>query len=80
VRSTLATTCPNLQQDKHHGTKARFQDFPSGARRDVEGRRVGRLHGEVVAATRWGAVGQVTRVQLKLAKAKQRLDGRLSRA
>jgi hypothetical protein len=80
VRSTPATACPNLQQDKHHDTKARFQDFSSGARRDVEGRRVGRLHGEVVAAVRWGAAGQVTRIQPKLAKAKPRLDDRLFRA
>jgi hypothetical protein len=40
---------------------AGFQEFQSCARRDVEGRRVGRLNGEVVAAARWGAAGQDAR-------------------
>jgi hypothetical protein len=80
VRSTQAPACPNLQQDVHHGMKAGLQDFPSGARRDVEGRHVVRFHGVVVAAARWGAAGQDTRDHSKLDEAEPRLGGRSSRA
>jgi hypothetical protein len=57
VRSTLGFRPPKPARRLHHGTKAGFQDFQSCARRDVEGWRVGRFHGEVVAAARWGAAG-----------------------
>jgi hypothetical protein len=58
-----ASACPNLQEEIHHGSMAGFQEFQSCARRDVEGRCIGRFHGEVVAAARWGAAGLDTRAQ-----------------
>jgi hypothetical protein len=74
-----ASARPNLQE-KHHGSTASFQEIQSCARRDVEGRRVGRFHGEVVAAARWGAAGLDTRAQPRFERKKSRLDGRYSRA
>jgi hypothetical protein len=63
VRSTLGFRPPKPARGLHHGTKAGFQELQSCARRDVEGWRVGRFHGGVVAAARWGAAGLDTRAQ-----------------
>jgi hypothetical protein len=63
VRSTLGFRPPKPAGRLRHGSKAGFQEFQSCAQRDIEGRRVGRFHGVVVAAARWGAAGLDTRVQ-----------------
>jgi hypothetical protein len=61
VRSTLGLRPRKPAGRIHHGSKAGFQEFQSCARRDVEGWRVGRFNGKVVAAARWGAAGLDTR-------------------
>jgi hypothetical protein len=80
VRSTLGFRPPKPARRLHHDTKAGFQEFQICARRNVEGRRVGRFNDEVVAAVRWGAAGQDTRAHPWFGKEKPRLDGQYSRA
>jgi hypothetical protein len=75
VRSTLGFRLPKPAARKHHGSKVGSQESQSCARRDVEGRRVGRFNGEVVAAARWGAAGQDTRAHPWIGKIKPQLDG-----
>jgi hypothetical protein len=58
---------------RHEG---RPPNSPCGARRDVEGRRVVRSHGVVVAAARWGAlVPGLTRASARLQDMKRHTGG-----
>jgi hypothetical protein len=73
-----ASARPNLQGNKSTARRPTSKRSRCCARRDVKGRRVGRFHGEVVAAARWGATGLDTRDQPRFGR-NSRLDGRYSR-
>jgi hypothetical protein len=63
VRSTLGFRPPKPAGKNTTARRPTSKRSRCCARRDVEGRRVGRFHDEVVAAARWGAAGLDTRDQ-----------------